>query len=674
MQDDRGLLSRYAAGERNFSSNDLSGINLYGSPGKEIDLSEADFSSANLEDAILSHVKLDNTNFSDANLRNAQLSGKINDANFSRANLINSRIGASQINRVKFIGADLTNADFGANLSGHTSLDFREADCTNTKLTCNLREADFQGANIKHAIFHLQNLHWYRANLSRANLSGLDLSGQDFLSLEMNGVNLSGSNLADANLRSVNLEGADLRGANLKGADLTFANLRNTNIETVIELDPKILRIWQIINQGTKDQHLTGSDLSRANFKAIDFSGLDLNGVNFQGANLCTANFSHADLSGANLQNALLSQANLEKANLSQSQLIGANLAGANLTQANLSQANLLGANLAGAKLQNSILRDANLTDAILGGADLIGANLSNADLTGTELYRVTTLTPSPNNPNQELLSQLREACTDLTYGSESNYPYEVFLWETDSLGDFNLEELLKIFGSIRELSSDEFCSENLDNLEWLMPIADNASLLKKNKEVIQAFRTLLAPLEGYLTNIQILRLAVPEQNFYIVLGNTPSGDWFGMSTQASSSLEQQHYSSQVFRVKDLAVAKSDNQELILVVENAIAGVRFSSEYLDCFVWEIAEQRSALIHNLLDTVRITTTNEVKCIFGFEEDEDDSESSEGQANRLVMENLSSLRLYRLNEGEIDLYFVGQTKNGDWIGFRTKAIET
>jgi Nuclease A inhibitor-like protein len=40
----------------------------------------------------------------------------------------------------------------------------------------------------------------------------------------------------------------------------------------------------------------------------------------------------------------------------------------------------------------------------------------------------------------------------------------------------------------------------------------------------------------------------------------------------------------------------------------------------------------------------------------------------------MENLSSLRLYRLNEGEINLYFVGQTKNGDWIGFRTKAIET
>lgn len=66
MQVDRGLLRRYAAGERDFSDADWSGIKLYGSQGKEIDLSGGNFSNANLEDAILSHVNLNDANFSNA--------------------------------------------------------------------------------------------------------------------------------------------------------------------------------------------------------------------------------------------------------------------------------------------------------------------------------------------------------------------------------------------------------------------------------------------------------------------------------------------------------------------------------------------------------------------------------------------------------------------------------
>lgn len=669
MQYDRGLLNRYAAGERNFSGTDWSGIQLYGSQGKEIDLSGANFSSANLEDTILSHVNLNDANFSDANLRNTRINGKINNTDFSRADLTNANFGASRLNGTKFRGANLTNVDFGANGLGNTNLDFSNANCTDTKLTCSLVDANFQGANVKHAVFRLQNLYWYRAILEGANLSCLDLSGQDFSTLEMSRVNLNGSNLTNTNFRSANLEGADLRGANLEGVDLNYANLRNTQIEGAIALSPKFLFVWQVINQTEQSQILPSADLSGADLKDINFSGLDLSGVNFQGTNLAGANLSYTDLRGANLQNAFLSRANLKNANLNQSQLVGANLSAANLNQVNLNQACLFGANLAKATLQNTTLHNADLTDANVEGADFTGADLSDANLTGTKLFR--TKLNTPNNANQALVNQIREACAGLYYVSESDYHYEVFLWETGNQGNFSLEGLLKTFGYLRELSADAFCKNNLDKLEWLQPIANYAKVLRENQEVIQAFRTLLDQLAPYLTNIQVLKLAVSQQNFYLVLGSTPSGDWLGISTQTSSYLKQQHHSSQIFRMKDLAIAKPENHELIVTLETAIAGVRFSSEYLQRFVWEIAEQRTALIHNLLDTIKIITTNEVKTVFRSYEDDKDQES---RANRLVMEHLSNLRLYRLSAGEIDMYFVGQTQDRDWIGLRTKAVET
>ncbi|MEH2088639.1 pentapeptide repeat-containing protein [Nostoc sp.] len=669
------LLKRYANGERDFSGADLRGIKLYGSQGKEIDLSGANFSGANLEGAILSHVNLDNANFSHTNLKEVRMNGKINNTDFSGADLTNAHIGASRINGAKFRGANLTNVDFGANGLGNTNIDFANANCTNTKLTCDLIEAKFQGANLRNAIFRHQNLYWYRANLSRANLSQLDLSGQNFYTLEMRGVNLNGSNLVNTNLKSTNLEGADLRNTNLENADLTYANLRNTQIEGAINLDPKIYLIWHIINQEAENINLAGIDLSCANLQNVNLSGLDLRGVNFQRANLTKANFSHADLSSANLKNAYLSNANLESANLSQVDFTGAKLNSANLNQANLNQANLLGTNLEQARLQNATLYNANLTDANLEGADFTDADLTGADLTGTRLFgtnltntrntsgSASIFSNSPNNPNLGLLEQIRQASKGLYYGSEADYPYEVFLWEVANRGEFTLEGLLEVFGFLREIPCDDFRNGNFDNLQWLQSSANSSRLLPENKQVIQSFRTLLLQLEPFLTNLQVYRLAVPAQDLYIVIGNTPSEDWLGISTKVSSYLEQQHYSSQIFRFRDSAVAKLENQELIVTLENEIAEVSFASEYIKNFVWEIAEQKSALIHNVLDTVGIVTTNEVENPF----------ASETQAE-LVHSNLTNLRLYRLTAGEIEMYIIGQTENGDWIGLHTKAVET
>ena len=101
--------------------------------------------------------------------------------------------------------------------------------------------------------------------------------------------------------------------------------------------------------------------------------------------------------------------------------------------------------------------------------------------------------------------------------------------------------------------------------------------------------------------------------------------------------------------------------------------------------WEIAETKTALIQNLLDSMVITTTNEVEQVFygyWYEDDYDEDYEEEAReekvlldrANNLINNNLTNLRLYRLSAGEIDMYFAGETKNNDWIIVKTTAAET
>lgn len=622
---EHNLLRRYAAGERNFSGADLREIKLYGSQGKEINLRGANLSNADLEGAILSHVNLNNVNLRNANLKGARLNGYLNDADLSGADLTNVHISACRLNRTNFRGANLTNANFGGNGLGSHDIDLSHADCTNAKLTCDLIGANFRGANLKSAIFRLQNLYWYRANMSRANFSGLDLSDQNFAELDLSYANLSGANLSNTNLRGANLEGADLRSANLEGADLAYANLRSTQIEETIALESKSYLVWQIINQEAEIQDLQGVDLSSVNLKSVNFSGINLKRANLKGSNLVQADLSGANLSYADLSNASLSNSNLERADLSGAQLGGASFRNANLNQANLSHAYLLGADLEQAKLQDANLQHANLIDAKLEGTDLTDADLSDANLVGTKLFRtnltntlnasVSIFTNSADNPNLELLNAIRQASQGLYYGSESDYPYEVFLWEVATRGEFTLEVLLQSFGHLRAIELDEFYSGDINNIEWLKPLANQPGILRTTQEVIQEFRTLITQLEPYLTNLQVYRLMIPAQELYILTGNTQVADWVGVSIKVSSYLEQQHYSSAIFRVRDMALAKPENRELITSLESAIAGVSFSSEYLECFVWEIAEQRQIVLQNLLDTTRIITINELQNLFG-----------------------------------------------------------
>jgi Nuclease A inhibitor-like protein len=43
-------------------------------------------------------------------------------------------------------------------------------------------------------------------------------------------------------------------------------------------------------------------------------------------------------------------------------------------------------------------------------------------------------------------------------------------------------------------------------------------------------------------------------------------------------------------------------------------------------------------------------------------------------RVIGEQLVGARAFRIGQVEIDVYLVGQTKDGEWAGLKTKAVET
>lgn len=147
----KGMLAKYAAGERHFSGIKLIGAKLNGTL-----LSHANFNRAELMLASLNETALEQCTFREAYLSGADMIGAyLKDADLSHAVLI-----GTDLSEATLAGASL----IGSNLGG----------------AC-LCEADLRGANLSEAL------------LMGANLEGADLRG----------VNLFGSNLIDANLKDV---------------------------------------------------------------------------------------------------------------------------------------------------------------------------------------------------------------------------------------------------------------------------------------------------------------------------------------------------------------------------------------------------------------------------------------------------------------------------------------
>ena len=126
---------------------------------------------------------------------------------------------------------------------------------------------------------------------------------------------------------------------------------------------------------------------------------------------------------------------------------------------------------------------------------------------------------------NVEITDQLKKASEGLLWMSESEYPFEVFLWEEKA--PVTPEKVILSTGHssgilIQTTTVDEFfrwaCSEE----DWHE---------EEEKATVSKFKTLVDIIKSSLSNLQVYQLGTVEIDVYIV-GTTPEGNLAGLSTK----------------------------------------------------------------------------------------------------------------------------------------------
>ena len=120
---------------------------------------------------------------------------------------------------------------------------------------------------------------------------------------------------------------------------------------------------------------------------------------------------------------------------------------------------------------------------------------------------------PTPSDSREELLRQLQDVSTGLLYPSETDAPFDAFVWKaTEEDAAHQLHAEGKSIEPMTETTLDDF-------FEWLIS-GDEDERYRKMRRV----------LESQLTGIRVLRGGEIRVEVYLI-GKTKWGDWAGFHT-----------------------------------------------------------------------------------------------------------------------------------------------
>ncbi|WP_392476847.1 nuclease A inhibitor family protein [Nostoc sp. C110] len=126
---------------------------------------------------------------------------------------------------------------------------------------------------------------------------------------------------------------------------------------------------------------------------------------------------------------------------------------------------------------------------------------------------------------NSEILDQLRTAANGLLMMSESEYPFEVFLWE--DAAPVTPQKVIQQTNHpqdtpIKIVGIDDFFQVATTEEDWHE---------EEEKATVKRFQSLVQTLKENLSNLQVYRLSSKEIDVYVI-GQTPSADSIGLSTK----------------------------------------------------------------------------------------------------------------------------------------------
>lgn len=126
---------------------------------------------------------------------------------------------------------------------------------------------------------------------------------------------------------------------------------------------------------------------------------------------------------------------------------------------------------------------------------------------------------------NSEILDQLRTSANGLLMMSESEYPFEVFLWE--GIAPATPEKV------VQQTNHPQNTPVEIVGIDDFFEVATTAEDWhgEEEKATVNKFQALVQTLKENLSNLQVYRLRHKEVNIYIV-GQTLTGNLAGISTQ----------------------------------------------------------------------------------------------------------------------------------------------
>ncbi len=129
---------------------------------------------------------------------------------------------------------------------------------------------------------------------------------------------------------------------------------------------------------------------------------------------------------------------------------------------------------------------------------------------------------------SSDLMTQLKQACNNLLWITESEYPFEMFCWQDQTASDLTNQKLLELTHHSTDtiVKTDEFDSffEPVTHLQDWYGDEEIATM--------KQYQKLVATLKQHLSNLKVYRLGEINLDIYVV-GQTPDGYLAGIATKA---------------------------------------------------------------------------------------------------------------------------------------------
>ena len=269
----KDLLSRYAAGEREFARISIIVQDTEKRPLNRVILAGANLSEAELfvdfDDAVLDACDLTNasllashstfwgdcvgslrpslqrTKFRGARMNGANLGRTVcRDADFTSASMSGVRLDGSDLSRARFTDAQLDRA---------------------TLMDAIVDRTDFRGARLRGVTFGTSSKERRAGvtNISRAQFRGADLQGATFRGVRLHRCDLTDANLADADFTDAKLVACVIDGARLDGALFSHTTLHridlcSTSLAGCSHERRSVVSVSTLATTGSRARHLSG--------------------------------------------------------------------------------------------------------------------------------------------------------------------------------------------------------------------------------------------------------------------------------------------------------------------------------------------------------------------------------------------------------------------------------